>query len=95
MPDAALIEDQALVEDASYKWGYLVLAYGLLAIVGYRGFMLQETSWELLALVVGGGIVTSLHRAIKGESTVWWRLTAAMTAVVALALASWFAGQLR
>ncbi|MCL4865354.1 MAG: hypothetical protein KJZ47_05630 [Gemmatimonadales bacterium] len=71
----------------------MMLAYGLLAIVGYRGFILQETSWELLALVVGGGIVTSLHRAIKGESTVWWRLTAGMTAVVALALASWLAGR--
>jgi hypothetical protein len=95
MPDAAPIQDQTLAEDASYRWGYLVIAYGLLAIVGYRGFILQETSWELLALVVGGGVVTSLHRASQGESTGWWRVTAGVTAVVALALAAWLASLVR
>jgi len=50
------------VENASYRWGYLFLAFGILVIVAYRGLVKQEASWDLLALVVISGVVTSIYQ---------------------------------
>ncbi|HLC01953.1 MAG TPA: hypothetical protein VJK02_02865 [Anaerolineales bacterium] len=50
------------VENASYRWGYLFLAFGILLIVAYRGLVKQEASWDLLALVIISGIVTSIYQ---------------------------------
>jgi hypothetical protein len=46
-------------EGASYRWAYLTLAFGTLLSVAYRAFILQENSWDLLALVLlSGGVMT-------------------------------------
>ena len=50
------------VENASYRWGYLFLAFGILLIVAYRGLVKQEASWDLLALVIISGVVTSIYQ---------------------------------
>jgi len=50
------------VENASYRWGYLFLAFGILLIVAYRGLVKQVASWDLLALVIISGIVTSIYQ---------------------------------
>lgn len=47
------------VENASYRLAYTALAYGVLLSVIYRGFVLQEASWDLMALVIlSSGIAT-------------------------------------
>ena len=73
------------VENASYRWGYLILAYGTLASVAYRGLILHESSWELLGLVVGSGAVITLY---QGRWKILSRQRAALTlmAVVLAAL---------
>jgi hypothetical protein len=51
------------VENASYRWAYLFLSFGLLAIVAFRSFALHQSSWDLLAIVVLSGVVaTALRR---------------------------------
>ena len=50
------------VENASYRWGYLFLAYGVLLIAAYRGLVQRVASWELLALVIVSGLVTTLYQ---------------------------------
>lgn len=55
-------ERTAAVENASYRWGYLVMSFGVLVLVMYRSFARDESNWDLLALVVGGGIVTSVYQ---------------------------------
>ena len=55
-------ERTTMVENSSYRWAYLLMTYGLLAIVGYRGLVLRESEWELMALVVLGGAVTALYQ---------------------------------
>jgi hypothetical protein len=71
------------VENASYRWGYLFLAFGILLVVAYRGLVQQVSSWELLALVIVSGIVTSIYqgryRVLSG------RWAAVMLVVVAIA----------
>ena len=47
------------VENASYRWAFYVFAYGLLLIVIYRSYVANEPAWDLLALVIIGGAVSS------------------------------------
>jgi len=51
-------EREATVEQGGDRLAYLVVSYGLLLIVAYRSFVEQQPSWDLLALVVVGGIVS-------------------------------------
>jgi len=59
-------ERTTAVENAGYKWAYLFVSFGLLAIVAVRGRMNGEASWDLLALVVLGGVVHAVFRAFHG-----------------------------
>ena len=72
------------VENASYRWSYHALSFGVLGIVAFRAFARGESAWDLLALVVLGGVMNAAyqgaHRALSGR---WMRL-----AFAALALAT-------
>jgi 1,4-dihydroxy-2-naphthoate octaprenyltransferase len=50
------------VDRAGDRLAYLVLSYGLLVVVAYRSFVERQTSWELLALVIVGGLVGTAYR---------------------------------
>lgn len=73
------------VENASYRWGYMVLAFGVLISVGYRGLVRGEAGWDLLALVIGSGLVTTLY---QGRSSVLNRrwIGVALAAFIAAAI---------
>ena len=81
-------ERESSVDRAGDRLAYLVLSFGLLAIVAYRSFANGETSWDLLGLVVLGGLVGTLyrlaHRAVSRE----WMIVAVGTAGVALLVAA-------
>jgi hypothetical protein len=70
-------ERTVAVTNASYRWGYLFLAFGLLLSVGYRSFRRGEPSWDLLALVVLSGVITTLYQGS-------FRILSARSARVAL-----------
>jgi hypothetical protein len=62
-PSAVHRDERTLhVENASYRSAFHVFAYGLLLIVAYRSFVANESAWDLLALVVGGGTVASAYQ---------------------------------
>ena len=50
------------VENASYRWAYLFLSFGLLATIVFRSFALHQSSWDLLAIVVLSGVVAAALR---------------------------------
>jgi hypothetical protein len=56
-------ERTVAVENASYRWAYLLLTYALLVDVMYRSLVRHEASWDLMALVVGGGAVCTVYQA--------------------------------
>ena len=78
-------EREAGVDRAGDRLAYLVLSYGLLAVVAYRSFVERQASWELLGLVVLGGAVSAAyrlwHRALTREVAV----VLGVTVLVALA----------
>jgi hypothetical protein len=48
------------------RLAYLVVSYGLLAVVAYRGFTGAGPAWDLLGLVILGGIVGMAYRLARG-----------------------------
>jgi hypothetical protein len=81
-------ERTTVVENASYRWAYLFLSFGLLAVVAYRSFVLGESSWDLLGLVILGGVVTTVYQGfhrVLGKQWVW---VTAVTVAIACALAA-------
>ena len=76
------------VENASYRWGYLVMSFGVLVLVMYRSFVLDESNWDLLALVVGGGVVTSVYQGAHRVLSRGWVRASVVTVVAAAIVAA-------
>ena len=79
-------ERTTAVENASFRWAYLLLSFGLLASVAYRGFARGESSWDLLALVVGAGLLVSLYQATHRVLTRRWATLTLVAVIVAAVL---------
>ncbi len=89
MNDQSVVRDErtVTVENSSYRWAYLLLSFGLLAIVAYRGFIWRESSWDLLALVVLSGFVTTVYQGVHRVLSRRWILVAITTGLVAAVIA--------
>jgi tryptophan-rich sensory protein len=85
-------ERTVAVENAGFRWAYLFLSFGLLAVVAYRSFARHESPWDLLALVIlGGGVGTAyqgFHRVLSRP----WAVASLLAVGVAAALAVLLAG---
>jgi hypothetical protein len=81
-------ERETGVDRAADRLAYLVLSFGLLAIVAYRSFADGAASWDLLGLVVLGGLVGTLYRVAQRAVSREWTIVAVGTAVVALVVAA-------
>ncbi|HZP84402.1 MAG TPA: hypothetical protein VFB21_22400 [Chthonomonadaceae bacterium] len=80
-------ERTIFIENASYRWAYLFLSFGLLGIVAYRSFSERQSNWDMLILVIAGGLVTTLYQAVHRVLTRRWLWTAIATFLVAVAVA--------
>lgn len=80
-------EREAAVDAAADRLSYLVVSFGLLAVVAVRSFINREASWDLLALVVVGGLAGATVRAQRHVVTQRWLLVLAATAAVAALVA--------
>lgn len=84
-PSVSRDERTTVVENTSYRIAYLVMSFGLLASVAYRGFVLQESSWDLLALVILGGVTATMYQGIyKVLSRRWIKATVAALVIAGL-----------
>jgi hypothetical protein len=55
-------ERTTFIENISYKIGYIFLTFALLPDVAYRSSMLNEATWDLLALIIVSGLIMSLYQ---------------------------------
>jgi hypothetical protein len=81
-------ERETNVDQAADRLSYLVLSFGLLAIVAYRSMVDREASWDLLGLVVLGGLVGTAYRVRRRVMSRRWELLLLGTAAVALVVAA-------
>lgn len=97
MSEQPIIRDErtTFVENASYRLAYYIMSYGLLVIVAYRGFVLEQSSWDLLGLAVLGGAAATVYQATAGVLSRRWLVAAIATLVVSAILAAILAGVLR
>ncbi len=70
------------VENASYRWAYIFLAYALLIDVMYRGIVHDEAAWDLLAFVIVGGFVCTIYQARQKTLARGWVTQAVLIACV-------------
>jgi hypothetical protein len=93
MKDQPVIRDErsTAIENASYRVAYMVMSYGALAIVAYRGFVLQQSSWDLLALVVLGGAVATIYQGRNKVLSRYWVMATFAAVILAGVLALVFA----
>lgn len=81
-------ERTTAIENAGYRWSYLVLSFGLLLIVTFRSFSLGQSTWDLLALVVLGGAVNAAYQARERVIYTRWIMLSAVTMLAAALLAA-------
>jgi hypothetical protein len=81
-------ERETSVDHAADRLAYLVLSFGLLAIAAYRSFVAREASWDLLALVVAGGLAGTAVRARRRVVTQRWLMVALATIAIAAVVAA-------
>jgi len=81
-------ERETSVDQAADRLSYLVLSFGLLAIVAYRSLVDGEASWDLLGLVVLGGLVGTAYRMRQRAVSRRWLLVVVGTAALALVIAA-------
>ena len=80
-------ERTVAVENASYRWAYLVLSFGLLVCIGYRSLVLDESSWDLFALLFLGGAVATLYQGRQRVLSRRWVVVTAISMVAAAVVA--------
>lgn len=90
MKDTPVFKDERsiAVENASYRWGYFVLTYGLLIIVAIRAFFFNESNWDLMALVIISGLVTTAFQGYHQLFTRRWIYLFGLTLVIAAGVAA-------
>jgi hypothetical protein len=81
-------ERTVAVENVSYRWAYLLLTYALLVDVIYRSLVRHEAAWDLMALVIVGGIVCSVYQARQKILAHGWVMKVVLVACIAGVIAA-------
>ena len=81
-------ERETSVDQTADRLSYLVLSFGLLAIVAYRSLVDHAASWDLLGLVILGGLVGTAYRMRRRVASRRWGLVALGTVALAVAVAA-------
>ncbi|HEY8868115.1 MAG TPA: hypothetical protein VIM30_01845 [Candidatus Limnocylindrales bacterium] len=80
-------EREARIDLAGDRLAYLVVSYGLLLGVVYRSVVRGDAAWDLLGLVVLGGIVGAAYRVRQGAVSGRWTVMLLATAGIAIIVA--------
>jgi hypothetical protein len=89
-------ERTVAVENASYRWAYLLLTFGLLVDIMCRVLVSHEVVWDLMALVFVSSVVASVYQARRRILTQGWVMKVVLAACIAavtvalLAMSHWW-----
>jgi hypothetical protein len=76
-------ERTTAIENAGYRWSYLVLSFGMLGIIAYRSFAHGQSSWDLFALVLLGGGVNAAYQGLHQVLYRRWAILSVIVLIVA------------
>jgi hypothetical protein len=80
-------ERETGIDLAADRIAYLVVSYGLLLIVAYRSFVNSDAAWDLIGLVILGGVVSLVYRMRQGVVSGRWTLLLVATMGLAIMVA--------
>lgn len=80
-------EQAARVALSADRIAYLVVSYGLLLSVAYRSFVNGDAAWDLIGLVVLGGIAGLAYRLREGVVSGRWTVILVATIAIAFGVA--------
>ena len=75
------------IEKSSYTLAYQVLNYVLLADVVYRAIFLEQAAWDLLGIVIAGGLIATLYQTHYKTATRSWLKAILLSVTAALVIA--------
>ncbi|HEU4787449.1 MAG TPA: hypothetical protein VFS57_08580 [Gemmatimonadaceae bacterium] len=81
-------ERTVAVENASYRLGYRFVSFAVLMSVAYRSFFLKQTSWDLFAIIILGGVVTTVYQRNQRILTMRWARLTVFSVALAMAVAA-------
>jgi hypothetical protein len=90
MSSQDVLRDERTVstENASYRWAYLFMTYGLLVDTMWRSYFRGQAPWDLLAFVILGGAVSLVYQW-RGSVLTWrWVKLSAASALLAAVIAA-------
>ncbi len=64
MKQQSIIRDERFyaVENASYRIGYLILTFGIMALVFVRAILFKQSNWDFFALAWVSSLVVTLYQ---------------------------------
>jgi hypothetical protein len=77
-------EREARIDLAADRLAYLVVSYGLLVAVAYRSLVRGDAAWDLLGLVLLGGLVGAAYRVRQRVFSGLWALMLLATMGIAI-----------
>lgn len=80
-------ERTVVVEKASHSAAYIFIIYAILIDVAYRAFKLGESSFDLLAIVILGGIISTIYQARYKVLNNFWLKMVILAMVIAIFIA--------
>ena len=76
------------IENEAYRWSYLLLSFGVLAIIAFRAFVWGEACWDLFALLILSGVVKTAYQARQRALFPRWAKVTLMTMAAAAVVAA-------
>lgn len=61
------------VENASYKIGFMIMTYGLFAVIIFRSFAFHESNWDLFALVIIASLTATIYQGVHKVLPFSWK----------------------
>lgn len=80
-------ERTVTIEKSSHSIAYLFMSFALLLDVAYRAFILGESSFDLLVIIVLSGVIATLYQARNRTLTPSWIKTTVMALAIAIVIA--------
>ncbi len=75
------------IANASYSLAYKVMAFALLIDIAYRAWWLGEQSWDLVGIVLLGGLVAGLYQVRYRTWTLGWVKVLLLSMMIAVVVA--------
>jgi hypothetical protein len=84
-PPVVRDERYYVVENASFRIGYMIIAYGVLLLIVFRSIAYHETNWDLFALVIISSFAATIYQIIHKTITISRKLIYFFIAITLLA----------